>query len=224
MHHRLLLLDDHPALMRGLAAVLSQEPDMEVSAQLGSGEALLSWLEAHPEAADLLLLDLHLPPPHDGLSLLPQLRRDWPELRVLVFSSASAPGMVAQAASAGAHGFLDKSAEADELLTAIRAVCRGETVFPGRHPSSVELSPAPTAEPEQAPATLALDAQARLRALSARELEVLGLVRQGLSTRSIASQLSLSEFTVSTHRRNLMQKLGVQGLGELLRFAHEYGA
>lgn len=216
---RLLLVDDHPALTRGLAALFSQEPDLEVRGQFASGEALLAYLAAGPTPPpSLLLLDLYLPPPHDGLSLLPTLRRRWPALRVLVFSSATSPVLVAQVAAAGAHGFLDKSAEAAALLAAIRAVHTGQLVFPAR---SRACPPQPGLPP--APGQAGAESLLRLRQLSAREREIVGLVREGLSTRAIAARLSLAEFTVSTHRRNLMQKLGVHGLAELVCFAHEHG-
>ncbi|MDO7884229.1 LuxR C-terminal-related transcriptional regulator [Hymenobacter cheonanensis] len=221
---RLLLLDDHPTLTRGLAALLGQEPDLEVTGLFATGEALLSFLAATPPpAADLVLLDLYLPPPLDGLTLLPRLRRGWPALRVLVFSSAASPVLVSQVAAAGAHGFLDKSAEAGALLAAIRAVHTGQLVFPAR----VRARPLPgaplTQPPDRNPANLAADALLRLHQLSAREREIIGLVREGLSTRAIAERLSLAELTVSTHRRNLMHKLGVHSVAELVRFAHEHG-
>ena len=218
---RLLLVDDHPALTRGLATLLSQEPDLVVSGQFATGEALLAFLENTPTpAADVLLLDLRLPPPHDGLSLLPRLRREWPALKVLVFSSANAPALVAQVAAAGAHGFLDKSVEASALLAAIRAVHTEQLVFPARlrvRPTGSPSSATSGADPQAAEALL------RLRQLSAREREIIGLVRAGLTTRAIAQRLSLAELTVSTHRRNLMQKLGVHGMADLVRFAHEHG-
>lgn len=218
---RLLLVDDHPALTRGLAALFNQEPDLEVSGQFATGEELLAFLEAAPELpADLLVLDLHLPPPYDGLSLLLPLRRRWPALRVLVFSSASSPMLVSQVAAAGAHGFLDKSAEAGALLAAIRAVCTGQVVFPAR---LRVRTPAAGPPPEAEVGRLAADVLLRLRQLSEREREIIGFVRAGLSTRAIAGRLALSEFTVSTHRRNVMQKLGVSGLVDLVRFAHEHG-
>jgi DNA-binding NarL/FixJ family response regulator len=211
---RLLLVDDHPALTRGLAALFGQEPDLEVVGLCASGSELLRLLEAAPVPAPaLLLLDLHLPPPHTGLSLLPHLRRQWPALRVLVFSSAVSPTLIAQVAQAGAHGFVDKSIEADDLLAAIRAVHAGQRVFP----------PAVAALPAPAPGTEAADALLRLRHLSAREREIVGLVCQGLGTREIAARLSLAELTVSTHRRNILHKLGVHGVAGLVRFAHEHG-
>ena len=209
---RLLLVDDHPALTRGLAALFSQEPDLVVDGQFATGGALLAFLEGAPALpADVLLLDLHLPPPHDGLALLPRLRRQWPALRVLVFSSATSPVLVAQVAAAGAQGFLDKSAEATDLLAAIRAVHAGQRVFPPR-PGPRAAAPHPAA-----------DALLRLHQLSAREREIIGLVCEGLSSRAIAARLSLAEVTVATHRRNLMQKLSLHGVAELMRFAHEYG-
>jgi len=215
---RLLLVDDHPALTRGLAALLGQEPDLEVVGFCASGHELLQLLEAAPETApDLLLLDLHLPPPHDGLSLLPHLRRAWPALRVLVFSSAVSPTLIAQVAQAGAHGFVDKSSDASVLLDAIRAVHAGQLVFPPRRRPAVASAPA------AAPGTEAADGLLRLRQLSAREREIIGLIREGLSTREIAARLSLAELTVGTHRRNIMHKLEVHGVAGLVRFAHEYG-
>ncbi|MGI4862528.1 MAG: response regulator [Janthinobacterium lividum] len=211
---RLLLVDDHPALARGLATLLGQEPDLEVVGLYASGHELLRLLEAAPAPpADLLLLDLHLPPPHDGLSLLPRLRRAWPTLRVLVFSSAVSPTLVAQVAQAGAQGFVDKSAEADALLAAIRAVHAGQLVFPAR-----QRAAAPISEGGQAAEMLL-----RLNLLSTREREIVGLIREGLSTRAIAARLSLAELTVGTHRRNIMQKLGIRGVAELVHFAHENG-
>ncbi len=220
---RLLLVDDHPALTRGLAALFGQEPDLAVSGLFASGEALLAFLEAAPRLpADVLLLDLHLPPPHDGLSLLPRLRHGWPALRVLVFSSATSPVLVSQVAAAGAYGFLDKSAEAGALLAAIRAVYTGQVVFPARLSGRAGTVAAGLAPPPE-PGRLAAEVLLRLRQLSAREREIIGLVREGCSTRVIAARLSLSEFTVSTHRRNLMQKLGVHGLAELVHFANEHG-
>ena len=217
---RLLLADYQPVFTWGLAALIRQEPDLAVSGQFTNGEALLAFLKANPALpADVLLLDLHLPPPHDGLRLLPQLRRSWPALRVLVFSSATSPTLVSQVAAAGAHGFLDKSAEAAALLAAIRAVHTGQLVFPAR----VRAAPTAGAGPLAEPGPLAPEVLLRLRLLSAREREIVGLVREGLSTRAIAARLSLSEFTVSTHRRNLMQKLGVHGLAGLVRFANEHG-
>lgn len=221
MSCRILLLDDHRALSQGLASLFAQEPDLEVGGLFSTGEDLLAYLQAAgPAPAEVLLLDLHLPPPLDGLALLPRLRQDWPALRVLVFSSATSPALIGQVAAAGAHGFLDKAAEADTLLAAIRAIHAGQLVFPKRLPNWVVGPPAAAGE---SAAGQAAEELLRLRQLTAREREIISLLREGLSNRGIAARLSLSEMTVSTHRRNIMQKLGLRGVAALLRFAAEYG-
>ena len=207
---RLLILDDHLMLMQGLARLVAEQPDLQVAGQFGSGEALLAWLPASaPAPADVLLLDLHLPG-LDGLSLLPQLRQQWPNMRVLVFSTASTPELVDRLKAAGASGFVPKSADADHLLAAIRAVYAGKQTFPhASQPTTQQVSNGsnPT----------------MLHRLSAREREIIGLVRAGLTTRQIAERLSLAEFTVSTHRRNIMHKLEIHNTAALVQFAHSYG-
>ena len=226
----LLLVDDHPALTRGLTALFRQGPDLTVDGQFATGEALLAFLTAATAPpTQLVLLDLHLPPPHDGLTLLPRLRHDWPRLRVLVFSSAASGMLVAQVAAAGAHGFLDKAADADALLAAIRAVHTGQLVFPASLRRRPDLTA--TAWPSSLrggggtglPGAVAAEVLLRLRQLSGREREIIGLISEGLSTRAIAGRLGLSELTIGTHRRNLLHKLNLHSVGELLHFAHEHG-
>ncbi|WP_167851933.1 response regulator [Hymenobacter elongatus] len=209
---RLLIVDDHLMLTQSLALLLAGHADMTVVAQLASGAELLRWLAAAlvPVPADVLLLDLHLPVP-DGLTLLPIVQQQHPQLRVLVFSTAAAPDLIERVAAAGAAGFLPKSADAGQLLAAIRSVHAGEKVFP--------LLARPVA-PGGIEATEPL---LRLHRLSPREREVVGLIRTGLTTRDIADRLSLSEFTVGTHRRNIMHKLELPNMAALLQFAFDHG-
>ncbi|MBC6607885.1 response regulator transcription factor [Hymenobacter sp. BT188] len=210
---RLLIVDDHQMLMQSLTLLLNEQPDLTVVRQLRSGTDLLAWLSAAATpTADLLLLDLHLPPP-DGLTLLPQLRQYWPQLRVLVLSTAAAgPELIERIAASGARGFVSKSADADLLLTAIRAVHRGELAFPPRLQQATLLTVGATAEPSL-----------RLQRLSKREREIVRLIRTGHTSRVIADHLSLSELTVATHRRNIMYKLELQNLASLVQFAIDHG-
>jgi DNA-binding NarL/FixJ family response regulator len=211
---RLLIVDDHQMLMQSLTMLLNEQPDLTVVRQLRAGTDLLAWLSAAatPLPADLLLLDLHLPPP-DGLTLLPHLRQHWPQLKVLVLSTAAAgPELIERIAAGGARGFVSKSADADLLLTAIRAVHRGELAFPPPLRQAKLLTVGATAEPSL-----------RLQRLSKREREIVRLIRTGLTSRVIADQLSLSEFTVATHRRNIMYKLELQNLASLVQFAIDHG-
>jgi DNA-binding NarL/FixJ family response regulator len=203
MFCRLLILDDHLMLNQGLERLLNEQPDLQVLGQFGTGPDLLAWLaKASPTPADVLLLDLHLPPP-DGLTLLPRLRQQWPSLQVLVFSTDATPELIGRLAAAGASGFVSKAANADQLLLAIRAIYAGQNSFPAYS------APTPTTE--------------QLQRLSPREKEIIGLVRLGLTSCQIADQLSISELTVRTHRRNVMHKLELHNVAALVRFAHEEG-
>lgn len=206
----LLIVDDHQLLTQSLAALLGNEPDMRVVAQLTSGSELLAWLARAPSPlpADVLLLDLHLPPP-DGFALLPQLRLQWPTLRVLVFSTLATPEVVARTQAGGAKGFVPKSADAQQLLAAIRSVHAGATAFP-----KLAAAVAPS---------LAESSLLKLQRLSTREREIIGLICEGLTTRDVANRLSLSEFTVSTHRRNILHKLELHNVAALAQFAREHG-
>jgi DNA-binding NarL/FixJ family response regulator len=197
-------------LTQSLAALLSSEADLRVVGQLASGTELLAWLPPAPAApaADVLLLDLHLPPP-DGLMLLPQLAQQWPQLRVLVFSTLATPEIIAKVQTAGARGFVPKSADAGQLLAAIRAVAAGRLAFP---------KAAATATPDPEAGSLL-----RLHRLSAREREIIRLVCEGLTTREMAQLLSLSEFTVGTHRRNILHKLELHNVAALTQFARDHG-
>ncbi|GAA4348824.1 two component system response regulator [Hymenobacter saemangeumensis] len=210
--HRLLIVDDHQMLTQSLAALLHSEADLQVVGQLASGADLLAWLPQPPvpAAADVLLLDLHLPPP-DGFTLLPRLRQDWPDLRVLVFSTLSTTEVVARVQAAGAHGFVSKAADASQLLAAIRSVAQGQLSFP-RLPSTMAPSLSPDA-----------GALLKLHRLSTREREIIRLICEGLSTRDMAARLSLSEFTIGTHRRNILHKLELHNVAALIRFAGDHG-
>lgn len=209
---RLLIVDDHQMLTQSLAALLNGEDDLHVVGQLASGAALLKWLPRPPRPlpADVLLLDLHLPPP-DGFTLLPMLREQWPALHVLVFSTLMTPEVVARVAANGARGFVPKSADADQLLAAIRAVCAGRFAFP-RLPQLAPTPPAANAE-----------GLLKLHRLSGREREIVGLISASLTTREVADRLSLSEFTVSTHRRNILHKLELHNVAALTQFARDHG-
>ena len=207
---RLLIVDDHQMLTQSLAVLLNNEADLRVVGQLASGTELLAWLPPAPAAppADVLLLDLHLPPP-DGLTLLPQLAHQWPQLRVLVFSTLATAEVIAKVQAAGARGFVPKSADARQLLAAIRLVAAGQLAFPK---ATVPALPGPEA-----------GALLRLHRLSAREREIIRLICEGLTSREIAQLLSLSEFTVGTHRRNILHKLELHNVAALTQFARDHG-
>jgi DNA-binding NarL/FixJ family response regulator len=187
-----LIADDHPVVLQGLAVLFEVQDDISLVGQAGDGaEALRLTRELDP---DVLLLDLKLPGV-DGLGVLAQLRALRTRTRVLVLTSAAGPSGPAQALQAGAAGFLYKDVDPDALVRAIRSVFDGNIVL------------APGAAGQLA-ATPGGDVRG-IAALTAREREVLALLADGRSNREIARSLRVTEKTVKTHVSSVLAKLGV---------------
>ncbi len=186
---RVLLVDDHPVVRAGLVGILAGEPDLEVVGEAASAaEAVAAARATRP---DVVLMDLRMPG-GDGVCATTEVLRVVPATRVLVLTTYENDGDILRAIEAGATGYLLKDAARSELLNAIRAAARGETVL------------APTV------ATRLVDRLRRPTAdLSAREVEVLRLVAKGLSNADIGRELSISEATVKTHLLRTFNKLGV---------------
>lgn len=199
MASRVLLVDDHALVRRGLAALLATDGRFQVVGEAGNGEDALAILEKVP--AELVVLDLSMPR-LDGLETLRRLRATGSRVRVLVLSMYDDTQFVAQALADGAHGYLLKHAMDDELFHALEALARG-----GRY-TSKEIDMARVQALEMARSEL-----------TAREREVLQLIATGRTTQEVAEDLSISPHTATRHRANLMQKLDVHNQVELVRAA-----
>lgn len=206
---RLLLADDHPLLLDGLRTVLSDLPDVELLPSVSNGLQLIDYLRGHP--VDLLLLDLNMPK-LDGLTALRTINRDFPTVRVIVFTSYNQPQRVREVRALGAAGYLLKTTDAPTLKAAIQQVWAGQSWFPT------------LGGPKQAlPNSSADDAFLQKYQLTKREVEIIRQIGNGLTTRQIADILCLSEFTVNAHRRNIARKLGIDTPVGLVNFAREQG-
>jgi two-component system NarL family response regulator len=184
----ILLVDDHFVVRSGLAASLGLEDDLKVVGEAGdAAEALAKFGKLKPQ---VVIMDLQLGS-SSGLDVTTQLCRDYPEARVLVFSSFARDEDVHRAIRAGALGYLQKSAPRDELLQAIRIVAKGKRFLP---PDIAQRLAERLGKPEP----------------SVRELEVLALIAKGRSNKEIATLLGVSDETVKTHVSNVMQKLNAQ--------------
>jgi DNA-binding NarL/FixJ family response regulator len=183
---RILLVDDHIVLRMGLVTATSGEPDMEVVAEAQNGlEALAAYRLHQP---DVVVLDLRMPK-QNGIETIRQLRAEFGDVRVLVFSNYASGEEVLEAFKSGACGFVVKEMPLERLLDAIRKVHKGEQYIP---------------------AEIALRMNGRvLSQLSARELEVLTLVGKGCSNKEIGAALNVVEGTVKIHVTNILTKLGV---------------
>ena len=197
---RVLLAEDQSMVRGAMAALLSMEPDLDVVAQVASGDAVVpEALRARPDVA---VLDIEMPV-MDGLSAAAALRTALPSCRVLIVTTFGRPGYLRQAMEAGALGFVLKDAPAAELAGAIRSVAAGRrTVDPA----------------------LALDALSEgSNPLSDREREVLRTATEQATVAEIAASMSLSEGTVRNHLSAAIQKVGARNRAEAARLARDKG-
>jgi DNA-binding NarL/FixJ family response regulator len=188
---RLLIVDDHPVVRDGLRGVFTGDPDFEVVGEAGDGAEAVAMAER--VETDVVLMDLRMPR-MGGVEAIARLRVVAPATRVLVLTTFDTDRDVLPAIEAGATGYLLKDAPREELVRAVRAASRGESV----------LSPAVAGR---------LMGQVRKptqEALSRRELDVLKLIADGATNREAAGQLFVSEATIKTHLLHIYDKLGVR--------------
>lgn len=182
---RVLCVDDHPLFLEGIARVITHQDDMSLAGTASNGsEALVKYQETKP---DVTLMDLRLPD-MDGISAMAAIRAKFPEARVMMLTTFEGDVDVQRAISAGARGYMLKTALPTDLLAGIRAVSMGRKHIPAQIANSlVECM--------------------GLEALSERETEVLRELAEGHRNREIATHLSISEETVKGHVRSILDKL-----------------
>lgn len=207
---RVLLADDHQLFREGIAGLLSREPDIEVVGQARHGAEGVNLAEQL--RPDVALLDIQMP--HcTGLEAARQLLATQPGLKIIMLTISESDQDLFTAVKAGAQGYLLKgSTSAGELVTAVRQVAVGEAIIaPSLAPRLLAEFTALSQQQEREPEGEGEKDEGALRqVLSEREMEVLELVGQGLKNREIADQLFISENTVRTHLRNILDKLHVQ--------------
>jgi two-component system, NarL family, nitrate/nitrite response regulator NarL len=200
----IILADDHPVFTGGLAAIIGKEPDMQVAAIVHNGLNLLNTLRELE--ADLIVLDINMPG-INGMDLLEKIRQFYQNLKVVMLSTYAEPHLVEKAEKTGADGYVVKSSDIPELLETLRLVFKGEKSFP-------VLKKAPAKEE---------DGFSKQFFLTRREKEIIGLIGKNLTNQQIAEQLCLSIYTVETHRKNIMEKLGIKKPGALMQYILEKG-
>ncbi len=212
---RVLIGDDHRIVREGLKQILADAPDVNVVAEAQRGDEVLAQVRAlgGHDGIDLVLLDIAMPG-IDGLDVLQRLRKEHPHLPVLMLSTYPEKQYAVRCIRLGACGYLNKSADPDDMLLAVRKCAGG-----GRY-----LTPA-TAE-ALAAAVGSAHAQAGPEALSHREHQVYRLLTQGLTVSEIGAQLHLAPNTVSTYRARILEKTGAKNDVELALYAerHRSGA
>jgi DNA-binding NarL/FixJ family response regulator len=202
---RVLLADDHPVVRAGLRGMLAAEPGIEVIGEAGSGEEAVTVCQA--QDPDVVLMDLRMPG-GGGVSAIARLGSVRPRTRVLVLTTYDTDAEILRAVEAGAAGYLLKDTSLADLVSAIRAAARGETVLAAAVAGRL-LRRVRGPQPEE---------------LSARETEVLALVAHGLTNAEIGRRLFISEATVKTHLVRASAKLGVSGRTAAVTRAMQTGA
>jgi DNA-binding NarL/FixJ family response regulator len=198
---RVLVADDHPVVRSGLAGIISQEPALELVAEAGDGrQAVARYREQRP---DVVLMDLRMPD-MDGVAAIREIKSEFPEARILALTTYEGDVDIHRALEAGARGYLLKDMLLTDVLTAIRAVHRGERVIPMAVAAKLaEFTPRTD--------------------LTEREVEVLQLVARGLSNHDVAGIIGRTDETVKVHLKNIFAKLGVADRTEAVTLALSRG-
>jgi two-component system, NarL family, response regulator len=185
---RILVADDHLVARVGVTTIVNMQPDMTVVAEAANGQQALEMFRAH--RPDVTLLDLRMPV-MGGVETAQAIHAEAPYARMIALTTYGGDEDIRRALAAGVQAYLTKDVLHDELLKAIRAVHAGQTYLP-------------------AAVAAALAAQIPRPDLSAREVEVLELIVQGMANKQIAYALNIAEHTVKNHVKNILSKLGVQ--------------
>lgn len=209
---RLLLVDDHTLVRAGLRALFDRQDDMQVVAEAGSATEALVQAQAAPP--DVVVLDLTMPG-GGGLELVGRLLGLEPKPRVLVLTMHDDPAYARSALAAGAAGYVVKTVRETDLLSAVRAIHRGQ-VF-------VDLDDEARTAAVFGPAGLAGMQRGAIAKLSEREMEVLRLLGQGHTNQAVAEQLEISPKTVATYRARIAEKLGLKTTADFVKYAADTG-
>ena len=197
---RVLVADDHKIVRDGLKGILAATADLQAAGEAASGDEALALVKANDY--DVVMIDMSMPG-LSGIDLIKRLKIEKPKLRILVLSMHGERQYAARALKAGASGYLNKDRAAEMLVGALRKVAAG-----GMH--ITEATAATLLQSSEKPPH---------ETLSDREFEVLRLLVEGLGPTEIGDKLHLSVKTVSTHKTRILEKLGLGGTAELVRYA-----
>ena len=207
---KLLIADDHAILRQGLRRILEAEPDMSVIGEAANGTDAVK--RARQLKPDVVIMDISMPE-QDGIESMRQIVKTLSS-RVLILTVHTEHHVISEAVSAGAAGYLTKDSLDHELVSAVRTVVHGGTVF----------SPNISKRLAESSQTLqAGNGYRSLESLTSREREVFLLLAEGKSPSEVATSLFVSPKTVHTHRQHIMEKLGLKTTTELIRFALRQG-
>jgi DNA-binding NarL/FixJ family response regulator len=201
---KILIADDHPVVREGLKKIFEAEPDFRIVEEARTGQEVLNKVQKTD--VNMVLLDITMPG-KNWLEVLKELRRDYPDLPVLIISMHTEEEYVLRALRAGAAGYLPKESIMQELVEAVQKISRGGRYI--SHALAEKVVFQLDRDPEKPPHTI----------LSDREYEVMCLIAQGKNSREIAGSLYISENTVGTYRARILEKMALRNTAALIRYA-----
>lgn len=205
--YSIVLADDHPFLLEGIVAILKEMPQLQIQATCKDGFELMEAVSQRPP--DLILLDLNMPG-YDGLQCLQKIKAGYPTVRIMVLTSYTQPELIIEIKKLGADGFFKKDSSSAQLKEAIEELLAGRKYFP----SLLIHSPQPESP-------FFIDGFLKKFSITKREVDIIRLICQEMSTKEMATALFLSELTINTHRRNILRKLELKNVAGLVNFAKE---
>ncbi|EEK42095.1 response regulator [Bacillus paranthracis] len=213
MKIKVLLVDDHTVVLKGLAFFLSTQEDIELVGEASNGkEALMKVGETNP---DVVLMDLYMPE-MDGVEATVCIKKEYPDVKVIVLTSFSDQAHVLPALRAGASGYILKDVEPDQLVEAIRSAYKGNIQLHPDIANALLSQTLPVEEKEEEPSI-------QVDVLTARENEVLQLLAKGMSNKEIASVLVITEKTVKAHVSSILSKLNLSDRTQAALYAVKNG-
>ncbi len=201
---KVIIADDHHLVRKGFRALLEEIPGIRVVGDVANGLELLDLLQNF--SADVILLDVEMPG-MGGIEACGKIQSQFPDTKVIMLTMRNEAEIVKQSVANGARGFLFKNTSTAELQEAIQKVASGQTYF------SSEVTMLLLSQTQTNPA---------LTGLTEREIEIVKLVAEGLSSTEIGEKLFISPRTVDTHRNNILQKLDLPNVAALVRFAMQH--
>jgi DNA-binding NarL/FixJ family response regulator len=205
---KIILADDHQLFIEGVKTVLEELPDIRIVATANNGLELMELMKTVD--ASLVVLDLNMPK-LDGLKCLQEIKKTKPQTKVLVLTNYNQPELMNEVKELNADGFMVKNSSAPELKNAVLKILSGEKLFDNLQKTQVLDE-----------GSYFFDDFLKKFKLTRREVDIIKLVCREFSSKQIAAELNLSEFTVSTHRKNIQRKLNIKNVAGLVAFAKEH--
>lgn len=203
---KILMIEDHQVVAEGISTMLTELSYVETVDHVSEGKAGLEFLEQNPDT-DIILLDINLPD-GNGIEFCNDIRHQFPEVGIIALSTFNQAGIIQKMLENGADSYLLKNTSSDELIETIEKVSSGKKFLP---PSIRKILS------NNIPAT------SKTPVFTKREKEVLALIAEGLTNQEIADRLFISQLTVISHRKSLLEKTASKNTAQLIKYCFEFG-